>query len=199
MSVIICLIGLLLSLALAVLGIGKGLDYKYKDECSFIYYRGNGFCDIYDPDPNYKPIIKYRKEEQNDNFKNEEFNKHFKYVAGMSFIVIPFVLTVKVLLAIGRGFHLSYNAVNIIVWYMFLPLAWAAILDYKLHQILFAPLWLLLCIGTIIVQRKRFNQFCDSLFKLSQSFILLFGNYFLWSVIICLIVPIVITVALIIA
>lgn len=71
MSVIICLIGLLLSLALAVLGIGKGLDYKYKDECSFIYYRGNGFCDIYDPDPNYKPIIKYRKEEQNDNFKNE--------------------------------------------------------------------------------------------------------------------------------
>ena len=126
-------------------------------------------------------------------------NTNFQYVPLGNFIVFPFAFTVKVLLAIGRTFRLSYNAVNIIVWYMLLPLAWAGILDYKLHQILFAPLWLLLCIGVIVIQRKKFNQFCDTLFRLSQLFILSFGNYYLWSVIICLIVPLLITIVLIMA
>ena len=123
-----------------------------------------------------------------------------KTVSYLPFILItlPFVLTVKVLLLIGKLLHLSYNAVNIIVWYMLIPLAWAAILDYKLHQILFAPVWLLLCIGIIVHQRKQFNKFCDLLFRLSQEFILSFGNYYLWSVIICLLVPILVTTLLII-
>lgn len=110
---------------------------------------------------------------------------------------IPFALTARALLQIGKVFHLSYNAVNIIVWYMLLPLAWAAILDYKLHQLLFAPAWLLLCIATIVHQRKQFNKFCDLLFRLSQEFILAFGDYYLWSVIICLLIPISMTVLLI--
>lgn len=115
-----------------------------------------------------------------------------------AFVTVPFALTVKVLLYIGRIFHLSYNAVNIIVWYLLLPLAWATILDYKLHQILFAPAWLLLCIGIGFLQRKNFNSFCDLLFKLSQVFIASFGNYYKWSVIICLLVPIAITIVLLI-
>lgn len=110
-----------------------------------------------------------------------------------------FDATVNVLLFLGRTFRLTYNAVNIIVWYMLLPLVWAAILDYKLHQILFAPAWLLLCIAVIILQRKQFNRFCDTLFKLSQVFILSFGNYYLWSVIICLLLPVFITTILLIA
>lgn len=85
---------------------------------------------------------------------------------------------------------------NIIVWYMLLPLAWAAILDYKLHQVVFAPVWILFCIGIIVLQRKQFNKFCDLMFRLSQEFILSFGNYYLWSVIICLLVPIFISVLL---
>ncbi len=114
-------------------------------------------------------------------------------------VTVPFVLTARGLLTIGKALHLSYNAVNIIVWYMLLPLAWAAILDYKLHQVLFAPTWLLLCIGCIVIQRKRFNKFCDTLFRLSQIFILSFGDYYLWSVLICLLVPVVITIVLLIA
>lgn len=111
-------------------------------------------------------------------------------------VTVPFAVTVKVLLLIGKATHLSYNAVNIIVWYMLLPLLWAAILDYKLHQVLFAPTWLLLCIGCIIIQRKRFNKFCDTLFRMSQIFILSFGDYCLWSVMICLLVPVIITLIL---
>ena len=114
-------------------------------------------------------------------------------------VTVPFNLTVKVLLFIGKVFHLSYNAVNIIIWYMTFPMFWMAILDYKLHQILFVPIWLLLCLGLGYVQRKKFNRFCDLLFKLSQEFILSFGNYYLWSVIICLLIPLLITIALLIA
>ena len=121
-----------------------------------------------------------------------------KFSSYLPFILvgIPFALTAKTLLQIGKIFHLSYNAVNIIVWYMLLPLAWAAILDYKLHQVVFAPVWILFCIGIIVLQRKQFNKFCDLMFRLSQEFILSFGNYYLWSVIICLLVPIFISVLL---
>lgn len=123
-------------------------------------------------------------------------NTNFQYIPLGSFINISFTLTVKILLATGRVFHLTYNAVNIIVWYMLLPLALTGILDYKLHKLILSPLWLLLCISIVILQRKKFNQFCDTMFKLSQIFIASFGNYYLWSVIICLIVPLLITAVL---
>lgn len=114
-------------------------------------------------------------------------------------VTVPFDLTVKVLLFIGKVFHLSYNAVNIIIWYMIFPMFWMAILDYKFHRILFVPIWLLLCLGLGYVQRKKINRFCDLLFRLSQEFIHSFGNYYLWSVIICLLIPLLITIALLIA
>lgn len=107
-----------------------------------------------------------------------------------------FAQTAKALLRIGRTCHLSYNAVNIIVWYALLPLAWAAILDHKLHQLLFAPTWSLICLGTAFLQRKRLNEFCDMLFKMSQTFIVSFGDYYKWSVIICLLLPLAITILL---
>lgn len=102
--------------------------------------------------------------------------------------------TVKILIWTGRTFCLSYNEVNIIVWYMLLPLLWTAILDFRLHQILLAPAWLLLCAG--VVCHRRFGRLCDRLFVLSQRFILLFGDYYLWSVIICLLLPVLITAGL---
>ena len=126
--------------------------------------------------------------------KNRDTN--FQYVPLGAIIAFTFAITVKILLAIGKVFHLSYNAVNIIVWYMLLPLAWAAILDYKLHKLILSPMWLLICVGIIILQRKKFNQFCDTMFRLSQIFISSFGNYYLWSVIICLLLPTLITAVL---
>ena len=89
-------------------------------------------------------------------------------------VTVPFNLTVKVLLFIGKVFHLSYNAVNIIIWYMIFPMFWMAILDYKLHRILFVPIWLLLCLALGYVQRKKFNRFCDLL--LSSDVIMLFNS-----------------------
>jgi hypothetical protein len=123
--------------------------------------------------------------------------KNFSSYLYSILVDIPFAFTVRVLTQIGELLHLSYNVVNIIVWYILLPLAWTAILDYKLHQILFAPVCFLLCTATIVYQRKQFNKFCDILFRLSQEFILAFGNYYLWSVIICLIIPLLLTLLLV--
>lgn len=114
-------------------------------------------------------------------------------------VYISFGITAKTLLYIGKKCRLTYKGINIIVWYALLPLAWAGILDYKFHQILFAPCWTLFCIGVGILQRKQWNKFCDTMFRLSQEFILLFGNYYLWSVIICLLLPAIITIVLLIA
>ena len=197
MTLIICLIGLLVTISLAAYWVGKALDNKFKDDYTFVNHTGNGFGDTSWEDTKYTPTIKVV--ENNFEEKKESCDNHFQYTSLGAFIVFPFVITVKVLLAIGKVFHLSYTAVNIIVWYMLFPLAWAAILDYKLHKLILSPMWLLLCIGIIALQRKLFNQFCDMLFKLSQVFIASFGNYYKWSVIICLLVPFLITVILLIA
>jgi len=125
-------------------------------------------------------------------------NKDSRLQPTKSFIMKPFIWTVKVLYYIGKVFHLTYTSVNIIVWYMLLPLVWATILDYKFNQCIISPLWLLFCLSLIIIERKKFNQFCDTFFRLSQIFILSFGNYFLWSVILCLVIPLIITLVLII-
>lgn len=197
MTLIICLIGLLITISLATYCVGKALDIKFKDDYTFVKHTGNGFGDTSWEDTIYAPIIK--AVENSSDEKKESSDKHFQYTSLGAFIVFPFVITVKILLTIGKVFHLSYTAVNIIVWYMLFPLAWAAILDYKLHRLILSPMWLLLCIGIIALQRKQFNQFCDTLFKLSQVFIASFGNYYKWSVIICLLVPFLITVILLIA
>lgn len=196
MTLIICLIGLLITILLAAYCIGKALDIKFKDDCTFTNHTGNGFSDSSWGDTIYMTMVKAIENRYDK--KDESYNNRFQYTLLGAFIIFPFVLTVKVLLFIGKLFHLSYNAVNIIVWYMLLPLVWTAILDYKLHKIILSPMWLLICIGIIILQRKKFNQFCDTLFKLSQVFIASFGNYYKWSVIICLLVPLLITVVLLI-
>lgn len=192
--IIILSISLLISVLLAGICLRGGLDAKFKDDYTFVFHEGEGFGDISYLNPKYPIAIAEKEKESNEH--NECFDDNFKF--SKSFIMKPFVWVAKILFFIGKVFHLTYTSVNIIVWYMLLPLVWASILDYKLHQILLAPLWALLCMGIGVIQGKKFNQFCDTLFRLSQIFILSFGNYFLWSVIICLILPILVTIVLII-
>lgn len=109
---------------------------------------------------------------------------------------ILFNLTVKALLAVAANFRLTYHEINILVWYFFLPLIWALILSFKLH----AP-WLFVgaCVLALILGRG-FRKYSDRLFMLSARFLLMFRHvgmdYVVASVVICLVVPVVITVAL---
>ena len=108
-----------------------------------------------------------------------------------------FIFVAKVLLIISAILGLTYNEVNVIVWYLLLPFIWLIILDCKLQLILFSPIWVVLWIIILKWKHKQFNKYCNILFKTSQKFIRFFGDYCTWSVIICLVIPIIITLILI--
>lgn len=101
---------------------------------------------------------------------------------------------------VARILHLTYNEVNILVYYLLIPLSWAAIVDYKtgypVLSILLLLLWSCIFWGT----RGRFSLFCDVSFRISQLFLLRFRcigwNYIVSSVIICVLVPILIYIML---
>lgn len=101
---------------------------------------------------------------------------------------------------IARIFHLTYNEVNILVYYLLIPLSWTVILDYKVGFPVFTILLLLLWSCLYWKVRKNFKTFCDVAFRISQLFLLKFQkigwNYVVSSVIICVVVPIIIYIGL---
>jgi small-conductance mechanosensitive channel len=107
-----------------------------------------------------------------------------------------FQMVADFLLWIARKTNLTYNEVNIIVYYGLIPLSWCVMLDYIIHKpvftIAFIALWIV-----ILLKVKSFSAWCDKGFKLSQRFICFFGEYIKYSVIICVIVPIIIYICLI--
>lgn len=109
-----------------------------------------------------------------------------------------FNITVKVLLLIASKFNLTYNEINILIWYFLIPLFWALLLSIKLHNIF------IFIIATIIalLLGKNYKSYSDKLFRKSQLFLLWFDkigiNYIQSSVIICIILPIIITLILLI-
>lgn len=91
---------------------------------------------------------------------------------------------------------LTYNEVNILVYYLFIPLTWTIMLDIILHMPITTPLQLLVWACIFVFTRGRFHQWCDKAFVMSQKFIRFFGEYVKYSVVICVIVPITIYVIL---
>ena len=112
-----------------------------------------------------------------------------------------FVKVANALLLLAKKFHTTYNAVNIVVYYCLVPLFWAAILDYKLGIFAFSLAVLSFWTGIFIFDR-HFVKDCDYWFEKSVSFLEWFEkigrNYKLSSVIICVVIPIIITILLLI-
>lgn len=100
-----------------------------------------------------------------------------------------FNYTVKLLQFIVLKLKIPYKVVNILIWYILLPTFWLSLVNLIL-AIVYVIFWLL------ITCRSDFYKQCDKLFYKSQKFILFFGDYFLWSVIICLLLPLIITIIL---
>ena len=103
---------------------------------------------------------------------------------------------------IAKALHMTYNEINIIVYYLIIPLSWCIMLDYIIGLPITTPIWILLWIYIIWSKRKSFKDWCDAAFKLSVDFLLKFKrigwNYWKASVIICVVVPLIIYAALII-
>ena len=108
-------------------------------------------------------------------------------------------LTLKVM---AKAMHMTYNEINIIVYYLIIPLSWCVMIDYIIGLPITTPIWILLWIYIIWSKRKFFKDWCDAAFKLSVDFLLKFKrigwNYWKASVIICVVVPLIIYAVLII-
>ena len=97
---------------------------------------------------------------------------------------------------VARKTGLSYNEVNILVYYLLIPLSWTVMLDFWLGQPYTTAALLLVWFGIGIATRHNFREWCDFAFKDSVDFLNWFnrrgGNYILNSVIICVVVPLIV-------
>jgi len=109
------------------------------------------------------------------------------------------VMTAEQLLA--KLFGTTYNVINIIVYYMLVPLSWTVMLDIILGMPITTPILVIVWAIILWLKRKNFRTWCDWAFQKSVDFLNWFDkigwNYVLSSVIICVIVPLLIYAALI--
>lgn len=103
---------------------------------------------------------------------------------------------------IGLKFGLTYNEVNILVYYLLIPLSWCVMFDSWLGLPVTTFALTFIWIGIFLATRHIFREWRDRLFQDSVDFLNWFnhwgGNYILNSVIICVVIPLLIYVGLII-
>jgi len=108
-------------------------------------------------------------------------------------IIQTFALVANSLLFIGKKTGLTYNEVNILVYYLLIPLSWAVMFDFWLGLPIITVALLLIWLGIFIATRHTFKEWCDCAFQDSVDFLNWFnrwgGNYVLNSVIICVFLP----------
>ena len=113
-----------------------------------------------------------------------------------------FQITAKILSELARRTKLTYNEINILIYYLIIPLSWTILLDILIGlpvtTILLIFVW-----GILFMKvRNRFREWCDWLFRKSYDFLMYFNrygsNYILSSVIFCIVVPVIIYIGLII-
>lgn len=107
-----------------------------------------------------------------------------------------FNLVANILQTTANLLKITYNEINIIVYYLLIPLSWCVMADVCLQFPICTPL-LLGIWGVIIIKTwGRFSAWCDWAFHRSVDFLYYFnrwgGNYVLNSVIICVVIPLLI-------
>jgi hypothetical protein len=89
--------------------------------------------------------------------------------------------------------RLTYNEINILVYYLLIPLSWFVMVDYITTIPLLSPLFVLAWILFLWKDKMKFRDRCDWAFKKSVAFLLLFKvigwNYITSSVLICVLIP----------
>lgn len=105
-----------------------------------------------------------------------------------------FKIVAKALMWIASKAGTTYNEVNIIVYYLLIPLSWMAMVDYIVGMPLLSLLFILGWGVFLWLDPMGFRERCDWAFKKSVDFLLLFRsigwNYVVSSVIICVGLPI---------
>jgi len=106
-----------------------------------------------------------------------------------------------VLLRGASALDITYNEINIIVYYLLIPMSWTIMLDFYLGYPITTCALSLVWIGIKLGTWGRFREWSDWAFMRSVDFLNFFnrwgGNYVLNSVVICVLVPILVYVGLI--
>ena len=109
-------------------------------------------------------------------------------------ITLTFRLVATVLYNIATLLGMTYNEVNILAYYLLIPLTWTMMLDKYIGLPLTTGALLYFWIGIRIGTWGHFREWCDWAFMRSVDFLNYFnhwgGNYVLNSVIICVVIPV---------
>ena len=114
-----------------------------------------------------------------------------------------FKIVADALLGLSRHTGLTYNEINIILYYLVIPMTWAALLDkaFRFHWIKLGFLCGAAIVVGVAVIVFGFSAASDRLFDASAEFLGSFSpvgmNYVQASVVVCVVVPIIIYVVLI--
>ena len=119
-------------------------------------------------------------------------------------IPIPiFAIVAGAELLIAKLSGTTYNEVNIIVYYLVIPLSWMVMVDYITKMPFLTPMFILAWVIFLWKDKMKFRNRCDLAFDKSVDFLLWFKkigwNYIVSSVIICVVVPILVYIELIYA
>ena len=116
-------------------------------------------------------------------------------------ITFTFRLVATALYNIAQMFSMTYNEVNVLAYYLLIPLSWTIMLDMYIGLPLTTGALLYIWIGIKIGTWGHFRAWCDWAFMRSVDFLNYFnrwgGNYVLNSVIICVVIPVLVYAGLI--
>ena len=121
-------------------------------------------------------------------------------------VVMMFVLPIFAVVAgaehiIAKLTGATYNEVNIIIYYLLIPLSWAAMVDYITKMPFLSVMYITAWVIFLWKDPMKFRDRCDWAFMKSVDFLLWFKkigwNYVVSSVIICVVIPLLIYVELI--
>ncbi|WP_299229457.1 hypothetical protein [uncultured Psychroserpens sp.] len=106
-----------------------------------------------------------------------------------------FDFTYKCLMLLSDSTGFSYKEINIIIWYICIPLSWAFLIDSIKGSYRFTIGYtIIILIGILVID--SFSKFSNKLFNASADFLRSFdklgANYTNASVIICILIPLII-------
>jgi len=111
-----------------------------------------------------------------------------------------FEYTYNILLWISEVTGFTYKEINIIIWFMLIPLSWMILIDKIYQQKKCTIIFIGISTASLLLI-PDFTKFCNWLFQQAVDFLNLFNtvgsNYVASSVIICVFIPIVIYIVLI--
>ena len=120
------------------------------------------------------------------------------------FVSLPiFAIIAGVEHLLARLTGTTYTEVNIVVYYLLIPLSWMIMLDYIIGLPLLTPVFLMALVVFLWKDHMTFRSRCVWLFSKAAKFLLCFRrigwNYVVSSVIICVVIPLLIYIVLICA